>query len=235
MSAKIIVFVCLGVLLSAAGFFVAFNGKYVGSFFSEEKARVFRLEKLIEKNSLNNLPFNIDNLKYDDLVEQFTKDDRGGNTFDIFRIMYKDSSAGNKIYSFVFDVNGICLLNSPENIILADDGLVDFSNDGKLEKIVCFNKNNSASANDSEYDSQIQVWRLVTPMPQLLLDVKYKSSFQPDEMCRPNIDYSAEGIAQGVGIFGRGFVPKVKFQWDNKEGKFAVAARKTEYWEVLFP
>lgn len=228
-------------LIAGATFFIFGRTKPTGSRLANPKTRLSTLSKLIKKNSIKDLPKAFSYRKEEDSVDYFAAADKEGNIFHVVRVTYGFGGSQHRIYSFVFDSNGECVLRSKQNKHFSHGGLFDFTGDGTIEKILTFDvgESNGEIAKNTPYDSTLQVWRLQTPSPYILLDVRFE--FFPDEEDDPNdftnavIGY-ADGKAQRIELVGRGFKPRVSFSWSKAKKQFVCSGPlESKYWKVLFP
>jgi len=178
----------------------------------------------------------------EDYVDYFPAADKQGNVFHIVRVTYGFGGTQHRIYSFVFDSDGKCILRLNESSHFANGGLFDFTGDGMVEKILTFHrdKSNGEIQENSRYDSAFQVWRLQTPSPYILLHVRFNffpgDADDPSDFTRVHIDYSEKGKPRSIQLVGTGFKPRLIFSWSQEKKEFICSGlRRSKYWEVLFP
>jgi hypothetical protein len=150
------------------------------SLLKDPKQRRKILAHLIADNNIKGLPKNFSYSGERDLIQHFSAKDKDAHVFHVVRVTYEvDWTHGDRRYMFVFDSQGKCILKSRVDESFMDGGLFDFTSDGYVEKIlVSFVAESNAGeiVGTYQYDSALQVWRLQSPTPYILLDVKFNLS-----------------------------------------------------------
>jgi len=213
------------------------------SLLRNQKHRCKILGQLITHNSINDLPKEFSYRGEKDFVRYSAAADKEGQVFHVVRVTYYTRYAlGDRDYVFVFDSHGKCILRSKAWRAFGNGGLFDFTCDGYIEKILAFHiaESNGELTESSPYDTALQVWRLQTPTPFILLDVRFK--FFPNEQDDPNdftdvhLGYNDRGKAQRIELADIRFNPRVTFSWSKEKKQFVCSGPlESKYWKVLFP
>lgn len=213
------------------------------SLLKDPKQRRKILARLIADNNINDLPKNFSYSREGDLIRRFSAKDKDGHIFHVLRVTYDtDWAHGDRCYMFVFDSQGKCILKSRVNESFIDGGLFDFTSDGYVEKIlVSFLAESDAGeiVGTYQYDSALQVWRLESPTPHILLDVRFKlfpgDEDDPNDFMHASVGFADRG-AEHVELVGRGFKPRVSFSWSEWKKQFVCRGPlESKRWRVLFP
>ena len=149
----------------------------IGPGLENPKTRASTLSKLIKRNAIKDLPKYFSYKNKENVIQYFTTKDRNGNEYHLVAVTYEIAMLGDRTYSFVFDSDWKCLLESKDRPRIDNGFMLDYTRDGYVEKILSYNIAEKDGNIDEtvDYDEVLQVWRLQTPSPELLLDIRYKS------------------------------------------------------------
>lgn len=227
----------LGVLL----FYIQDRLRPIGPGLENPKTRASTVSKLIKRNSIEDLPKHFSYRNEEDIIQYFTAKDKNDNEYHLVAVTYDIALLGNRTHAFVFDSDGRCLLHSQDNPRFDNGSMMDLTQDGYIEKILTYNIAESNGhidqADDYNYRA-LQVWRLQSPSPDLLLDIRHKRYLDFD-----GVYYSgpirAESLrSQQIELVTLSPSRKtlVTFSWSQeKEGFICDGPLESDIWTVFFP
>jgi len=152
----------------------------IGPRLKNPETRASMLSKLIKRNHIKkkDLPKHFRYTDKDDIIQYFTKKDRDGSEYHLVVVRINIEMLSDRIYSFVFDSDGKCILRSKDQPRFDNGSMADYTHDGYIEKIIVYNtalRDDDSIDTSIDYDGLMQIWRLQRPSPKLLLEVRFKN------------------------------------------------------------
>ena len=192
------------------------------------------------------------------VVRCFLAEDGYKNEYVLANLSYYVGPGGTRSHSFIFRPDGSCIMHSPdwsaatasEDESSKDAYLLDFTGDGRLEKIIDFVED-PVDGQDNAIDSLrgvLQIWQLMPERAELLLNLRYaswdksgRSGITPRLYTAGSVYRSAQGMRTpsvnmiDLEMSGQENKQLASIWWDKDKQMFAVDKREGTYWKLLFP
>lgn len=242
----------LCIVLAILWFLVPVRRDAVHSLLTDKTRRADALHDLIKRNGIDSLPAALRPEITDNSQRIFccVATDAIGKELVLASVQYQVTRRGTRAHSFVFDLSGQCVFESPDNLgigLLADDLLHlncfwDITGDGNPEKLVTFIRDEVDERVDSKLNEAFQVWTITSSGAKLLLHVHY-DSHNGNGWIRPSLLWpkSHDGV-QLIGVGTPTVVlgelteePLVEFRWCSERQHFEADEPMTPRWEIVFP
>lgn len=213
----------------------------IGLRLENPKIRVLTLSKLIKRNSIEDLPKHFSYRNEEDIIQYYTAKDKNGNEYHLVAVTYDIALLGNRTHSFVFNSDGKCLIHSQDSPRFDNGSMMDLTQDGYIEKILTYNIAESDGHIDQTVDSNskaLQVWRLQSTSPELLLDIRHKRYIDFDGVyySRPIRAESLRSQQIELVTLSPSRETLVTFSWSQEKEEFICDGPiKSDVWAVLFP
>ncbi|SHL54078.1 hypothetical protein SAMN02745216_05311 [Desulfatibacillum alkenivorans DSM 16219] len=151
---------------------------------------------------------------------------------------YPVSTVGDRGYSFVFNEEAECLLWSQDSLISFNGNLLDFTGDGKPEKIFRYKEKGSEPHPHDIWDRIIVYSLSSAGESKILLDVKYyyytKDGFAGHVSISAGVNETDEMAFLSFQSFEDSNV-FANFKWSRKKEKFELYGSLFGGMEILYP